>query len=124
MRKVGAAPAPCLSASPREAACARASRSAGASGATALLARRVMPRERRRAKPSTSSRASGLHPPISASSSLVPVRGRGPRAAVLFLLREAIDRKSTRLNSSHVAISYAVLCLQENRAGPCAVTGG
>src|SRR5690625_5972085 len=26
-----------------------------------------------------------------------------------------IDRKSTRLNSSHVAISYAVLCLKKNR---------
>src|SRR5690625_5596624 len=25
-----------------------------------------------------------------------------------------IDRKSTRLNSSHVAISYAVLCLKKN----------
>src|SRR5690625_5847433 len=25
-----------------------------------------------------------------------------------------IDRKSTRLNSSHVAISYAVFCLQKN----------
>src|SRR5439155_16311424 len=27
------------------------------------------------------------------------------------LLRHALDRKSTRLNSSHVAISYAVFCL-------------
>src|SRR5690625_6549490 len=26
----------------------------------------------------------------------------------------AIDRKSTRLNSSHVAISYAVFCLKKN----------
>src|SRR5690625_6914156 len=26
-----------------------------------------------------------------------------------------IDRKSTRLNSSHVAKSYAVLCLQQNK---------
>src|SRR5699024_6995271 len=25
------------------------------------------------------------------------------------------DRKSTRLNSSHVSISYAVLCLKKNR---------
>src|SRR5690625_6571548 len=25
------------------------------------------------------------------------------------------DRKSTRLNSSHVAISYAVFCLKQNR---------
>src|SRR5439155_4307446 len=28
-------------------------------------------------------------------------------------LDEAIDRKSTRLNSSHVAISYAVFCLKK-----------
>src|SRR3989442_3486878 len=28
-----------------------------------------------------------------------------------------IDRKSTRLNSSHVRISYAVFCLQKNGSG-------
>src|SRR5437660_6546777 len=28
---------------------------------------------------------------------------------------EELDRKSTRLNSSHVAISYAVLCLKKKR---------
>src|SRR5690625_6556207 len=27
------------------------------------------------------------------------------------------DRKSTRLNSSHVAISYAVFCLKKRRSG-------
>src|SRR5690625_6468552 len=27
----------------------------------------------------------------------------------------AVDRKSTRLNSSHVAISYAVFCLKKNK---------
>src|SRR5699024_12578816 len=27
-------------------------------------------------------------------------------------VQEAVDRKSTRLNSSHVSISYAVFCLQ------------
>src|SRR5439155_20377606 len=33
--------------------------------------------------------------------------------------RAAEDRKSTRLNSSHVAISYAVLCLKKkNNVGP------
>src|SRR5690625_498698 len=30
--------------------------------------------------------------------------------------REAVDRKSTRLNSSHVAISYAVFCLKKKRS--------
>src|SRR5690625_5463798 len=30
----------------------------------------------------------------------------------LFSLNRLLDRKSTRLNSSHVAISYAVFCLK------------
>src|SRR5690625_6998285 len=34
-------------------------------------------------------------------------------ADVYFAVRE--DRKSTRLNSSHVAISYAVFCLKKKR---------
>src|SRR5438874_3783119 len=33
------------------------------------------------------------------------------------LQRLAIDRKSTRLNSSHVEISYAVFCLKKKREG-------
>src|SRR3712207_8523067 len=32
------------------------------------------------------------------------------------------DRKSTRLNSSHANISYAVFCLKKNIAYPCART--
>src|SRR5437870_10221404 len=31
------------------------------------------------------------------------------------LLRARLDRKSTRLNSSHVAISYAVFCLKKKK---------
>src|SRR5205814_7875385 len=43
---------------------------------------------------------------------------RAPRLALLsiFLNRsfgEAVDRKSTRLNSSHLGISYAVFCLKK-----------
>src|SRR5690625_7038567 len=34
---------------------------------------------------------------------------------VMFVTRVVKDRKSTRLNSSHVAISYAVVCLQQKR---------
>src|SRR5690625_6608220 len=30
-------------------------------------------------------------------------------------VREDLDRKSTRLNSSHVAISYAVFCLKKKK---------
>src|SRR5207302_4291909 len=36
-----------------------------------------------------------------------PARPRGPRAPA--------DRKSTRLNSSHVKISYAVFCLKKKK---------
>src|SRR5437868_9687706 len=32
-------------------------------------------------------------------------------------LRKSIDRKSTRLNSSHVSISYAVFCLKKKTIG-------
>src|SRR5207253_3448593 len=32
---------------------------------------------------------------------------------------ETLDRKSTRLNSSHVAISYAVFCLKKKKITPC-----
>src|SRR5207253_10873698 len=33
-----------------------------------------------------------------------------------FIASFALDRKSTRLNSSHVAISYAVFCLKKKKA--------
>src|SRR5262245_62518488 len=40
----------------------------------------------------------------------------GYAAAVRALLQKAsdLDRKSTRLNSSHLGISYAVFCLKKN----------
>src|SRR5699024_12482004 len=34
---------------------------------------------------------------------------------VIAILVVAIDRKSTRLNSSHVSISYAVFCLKKKK---------
>src|SRR5690606_41531255 len=37
-----------------------------------------------------------------------PIGAKGDRAALVIL---HLDRKSTRLNSSHVKISYAVFCL-------------
>src|SRR2546426_8571906 len=41
---------------------------------------------------------------------------RGERAAVADLQRRVIrDRKSTRLNSSHLVISYAVFCLKKKK---------
>src|ERR1017187_943035 len=40
----------------------------------------------------------------------------GPAALLLFGAGPKIDRKSTRLNSSHRCISYAVLCLKKSCA--------
>src|SRR5690625_6347011 len=49
---------------------------------------------------------------------LTPMMNRGSNSLVhcfgsLIVSRQ--DRKSTRLNSSHVAISYAVLCLKKKK---------
>src|SRR5438067_4522632 len=35
---------------------------------------------------------------------------------LLEMLRDTLDRKSTRLNSSHVSISYAVFCLKKKKS--------
>src|SRR5256885_8457562 len=46
---------------------------------------------------------------------------REDRTQVLELLRVGLlveDRKSTRLNSSHLVISYAVFCLKKNTSTP------
>src|SRR5690625_6415446 len=43
--------------------------------------------------------------------------GKDPQLVGDELLAAHRDRKSTRLNSSHVAISYAVFCLKKNTAG-------
>src|SRR3989442_11802805 len=40
------------------------------------------------------------------------------QACVVRLLQQAEDRKSTRLNSSHVRISYAVFCLKKKKTSP------
>src|SRR5699024_12233766 len=41
--------------------------------------------------------------------------GRLPAAGTVRLRPTALDRKSTRLNSSHVSISYAVFCLKKKK---------
>src|SRR5436309_7723173 len=41
--------------------------------------------------------------------------GPGLRLAAIPAGRAAADRKSTRLNSSHVKISYAVFCLKKKK---------
>src|SRR3712207_7984333 len=45
-----------------------------------------------------------------------PLAG-GPRPARAELRERAGDRKSTRLNSSHANISYAVFCLKKKNRG-------
>src|SRR5690625_5767635 len=47
------------------------------------------------------------------ASAVMPSGDRRRREAPL----ESGDRKSTRLNSSHVAISYAVFCLKKKTVG-------
>src|SRR5437868_10751596 len=42
-------------------------------------------------------------------------RGRRREALVAIAFLEERDRKSTRLNSSHVSISYAVFCLKKKK---------
>src|SRR5256885_5054594 len=37
------------------------------------------------------------------------------RVALIDLIRHQVDRKSTRLNSSHLVISYAVFCLKKKK---------
>src|SRR2546430_5154334 len=37
--------------------------------------------------------------------------------------RRGADRKSTRLNSSHSQISYAVFCLKKKNESPCMLLG-
>src|SRR5207253_11514410 len=43
-----------------------------------------------------------------------PRRRGGVRGTIAL---DGVDRKSTRLNSSHVAISYAVFCLKKKKEG-------
>src|SRR5256885_10928921 len=49
---------------------------------------------------------------LSAACVDVYLSGPLPTPAVAYLTR-ALDRKSTRLNSSHLVISYAVFCLKK-----------
>src|SRR2546422_6846826 len=46
---------------------------------------------------------------------LLDLEGRLVRSAVLGSAQRAEDRKSTRLNSSHGYISYAVFCLKKKK---------
>src|SRR5690242_5610481 len=52
-----------------------------------------------------------LHPGVHRRHHVGVEHGGGASAAALALL----DRKSTRLNSSHMSISYAVFCLKKKK---------
>src|SRR2546428_9230367 len=43
----------------------------------------------------------------------IPIDAFGPRFGFAYRVNERTDRKSTRLNSSHDQISYAVFCLKK-----------
>src|SRR3712207_8514447 len=60
----------------------------------------------------------GFEPPVVAPDWGVlerESRGSGPRVAILYYRAHHLDRKSTRLNSSHANISYAVFCLKKKK---------
>src|SRR2546426_6862995 len=44
-----------------------------------------------------------------------PLTARAKREIVDKLIEQQLDRKSTRLNSSHLVISYAVFCLKKKK---------
>src|SRR3989454_6049487 len=65
--------------------------------------------------------ARGVHHQVlgvdAANHGIVPDLGAAGEDDALraLLWRERIDRKSTRLNSSHLVISYAVFCLKKKK---------
>src|SRR5258705_4998301 len=50
-----------------------------------------------------------------AIAALGPGKGLEGAATIVETLRRRADRKSTRLNSSHLGISYAVFCLTKKK---------
>src|SRR3712207_8414827 len=67
-------------------------------------------------------RGGGVHPPegVLRPGAAGPRHGGAPRRALRRRVatrggRAAVDRKSTRLNSSHANISYAVFCLKKKK---------
>src|SRR5690625_5659891 len=57
----------------------------------------------------------GMSIPIEEVEKGVNFYPRHPNCRCSSYLQIEIDRKSTRLNSSHVAISYAVFCLKKKK---------
>src|SRR5258708_11065424 len=67
------------------------------------------------------SRADARHPLQAARSEPAGARGAG---ADRHRVVGGIDRKSTRLNSSHQIISYAVFCLKKKKMTPSIYVAG
>src|ERR1035441_10893029 len=54
-------------------------------------------------------------PVIAASTALFVIEFFADKIPAFDLIWNALDRKSTRLNSSHLGISYAVFCLKKKK---------
>src|SRR6266699_4485690 len=65
---------------------------------------------------------STLFPYTTLFRSIAPLAEPAPPPEPAPPTKEAIDRKSTRLNSSHVRISYAVFCLKKKNTHSNAYT--
>src|SRR5258705_4770670 len=63
----------------------------------------------------TSANSSGVPP--AGSSPISPNLALNMGETIALLIEEFRDRKSTRLNSSHLGISYAVFCLKKKTTG-------
>src|SRR6266540_5386195 len=78
-----------------------------------------LPVVKQRPSPADLRRRSGLAPfkrRISEASSERPLNSSSPGSMPqIFQPRTLRDRKSTRLNSSHIKISYAVFCLKKKK---------
>src|SRR5437773_9575786 len=60
-------------------------------------------------------RSSAMRSGRSGSCSCAPLTGGRRSSTTCSTGRERRDRKSTRLNSSHITISYAVFCLKKKK---------
>src|SRR5256885_5504359 len=60
----------------------------------------------------------GAHSPCRDRAALVANWVACLRGYASFFRRHGLDRKSTRLNSSHLVISYAVFCLKKKKFSP------
>src|ERR1039457_5072819 len=63
---------------------------------------------------------STLFPYTTLFRSVCPWKGTSYSASMIFAAPENADRKSTRLNSSHLVISYAVFCLKKTNQAAAA----